>query len=92
MNNVKDLESRINDLEERNLIKDTSKAWETSLTRRILIALFTYLAVSLYFNALGVNDPWLNAIVPTIGFLLSTLTLPWFKRLWVKYIYKNNDK
>lgn len=88
MNNVKDLESRIKDLEERNQIKDTSKAWEISLTRRILIALFTYLAVSLYFNALGVSDPWLNAIVPTIGFLLSTLTLPWFKSLWIKYIYK----
>ncbi len=89
MNSIKQLELRIKDLENRNQIKDTNKAWETSLTRRILIALFTYLAVSLYFSALGINNPWLSAIVPTAGFLLSTLTLPWFKGLWIKYIYKN---
>lgn len=82
------LESRVKALEERNKIKDTSKAWETSWTRRILISLFTYLVIALYFFALGVNNPWLNAIVPTIGFLLSTLSLPFFKQLWIKYIYK----
>ena len=31
-------------------------------------------------------DPWLNAIVPSIAFLLSTLTLPFFKKLWQKYL------
>lgn len=87
MNNIKQLETRIQDLEKRNKIKDTNKTWETSLTRKILIAIFTYLTVSLYFSALGVNNSWLNALVPTAGFLLSTLTLPWFKQLWIKYIY-----
>lgn len=88
MNSTNQLESRIKALEDRNQTKDVSKVWENSLTRRILFAIFTYLAVSLYFHALGVNSPWLTAIVPTAGFLLSTLTLPWFKSLWKKYIYK----
>lgn len=88
MNTTKNLEIRVKELEERNKVKDTNKSWEISLTRRLLIALFTYLAVALYFNALGVNNPWLNAIVPSVGFLLSTLTLPFFKALWQKYIYK----
>lgn len=88
MKDSKDLESRIKNLEERSQLKDANKAWETSFTRRILIALFTYLAVALYFNALGLDNPWLNAIVPSAAFLLSTLSLPFFKQLWQKYIFK----
>ena len=30
----------------------------------------------------------LIAIVPSVGFLLSTLTLPLFKKFWLKNIYK----
>ena len=43
---------------------------------------FTYLAVGFYLAAIGVPAPWLNAIVPAVGFMLSTLTLPFFKRMW----------
>jgi len=68
---------------------EQNKSWETSITRRILLMVFTYLAIGIYLNAIAVNDPWLNAIVPSIGFMLSTLTLPFFKKLWVKYFYRN---
>jgi len=27
---------------------------------------------------------FVNAIVPTIGFFLSTLTIPWFKSWWLR--------
>lgn len=82
------LEERVEKIEKRNIKVESDKAWETSLTRKLLIAIFTYLAVSLYFLVIKVSDPWLNAIVPTIGFLLSTLTMSFFKNFWIKYIYK----
>ncbi len=77
-------EARLKDIEARNRRVEADKAWETSWTRRGLIALFTYLALGLYLWAIRIPRPWLNAIVPTVGFLLSTLTLPWFKRLWLR--------
>ncbi len=82
------LEERILKIEERNRKVETDKAWETSYTRRILIAIFTYLAIALYFKFVLHIEPWINAIVPSIGFLLSTLTLPFFKDLWKRYVYK----
>lgn len=85
----KDLEKRIEAIEKRNERVEEGKAWEGSWTRKALIALFTYLSIALYFQYILQSDPWLNAIVPTIGFLLSTLTFSFFKNLWVKYIYKN---
>ena len=45
---------------------------------------FTYLAIGVYLRAINVSQPWLNAIVPAIAFMLSTLTLPYIKYLWIK--------
>ncbi len=84
-----DAEKEINLIKERNKKVETNKAWETSKTRRGLLILFTYLAIGFYFNAIRIDRPWQNAIVPALAFLLSTLTLPFFKNLWSKYLYKN---
>ncbi len=82
------LEERVDKIEERNKSVELNKAWETSYTRRGLIIIFTYLAIALYLKFIVGINPWVNAIVPSVGFLLSTLTLPFFKSLWSKYIYK----
>src|SRR5438128_1687873 len=78
------IEERVEKIEQRNKNVELDKKWETSWTRRGLIALFTYLAIALYLEFVVGIDPWVNAIVPTVGFLLSTLTLPYFKSLWLK--------
>lgn len=78
-----DLEQRLQKIEERNVSVEADKAWEGSWTRRGLLVLFTYLAVSLYLYSIGVANPWLNAIVPAAGFMISTLTMPFFKKLWL---------
>ena len=88
MENYADLEKRVSKLEARNKRVEADKAWETSLTRKVLIAIFTYLAIVLYFQFVIKIDPWINAIVPTLGFFLSTLTMPFFKELWRKKLYK----
>lgn len=80
--------NRVNQLEERNKRVEADKVWETSYIRRGLLIVFTYLAISLYLWVIGVSNPWLNAIVPSIGFLFSTLTLPFFKKWWLKNWYK----
>lgn len=82
------LEQRLAVIEERNQRVEADKAWETSWMRRLLLVIFTYLAVGLYLWAIDVARPWTNAIVPSAGFLLSTLTLPLFKKWWLKSFYK----
>ena len=84
MATIVELEKEIGKLKERNKRVEIDKVWETSLARRGLLIIFTYLAIGLYLSAVNVSDPWLNSIVPSIGFLLSTLTLSYFKNLWIK--------
>lgn len=84
MADIKELEKRIETIEKRNEKVELDKAWETSFARRFILFSMTYLIIGLYMNAINITDPWVNAIVPSIGFLLSTLTLPLFKNLWIK--------
>jgi len=82
------LEQEVTNIKERNKRVENDKAWETSYLRRGLLLIYTYLAIGIYFNVIDIPKPWLNAVVPSVAFLLSTLTLPLFKKLWLKYICK----
>lgn len=85
MSTIKQLETRIETIEKRNAAVECDKSWEISTFRRILLMIFTYVSMSLYMYAINLPHPWLNAVIPTIGFLLSTLTMPFFKAYWKKY-------
>ena len=82
------MKKEIESIKERNKRVETDKAWETSKTKRAIIALVTYFIIVIFLYVIGVPEPWFVALVPTIGYVLSTLTLPFFKRFWLKNIYK----
>ncbi len=84
MNNNKDIVNRIKAIEKRNQKVEADKAWETSITRKLLIAIITYLVIVLFFTVMQLGKPFINAIVPTIGFLLSTLSIDLAKKVWLK--------
>lgn len=84
------LQERVAKIEERNKKVEAEEKWNISWTRRIIVMIFTYLSIAIYFYFVIKENPWINAIVPTVAFLLSTLTLPWVRRFWRHYIYKKD--
>jgi len=72
----------IEEIQERNRRVETDKAWEMSWTRRLFIAAITYLTAGVWLATIHDSYPWLKALVPTAGYILSTLSLPFAKRLW----------
>jgi hypothetical protein len=89
MKKLDGLERRIEAIEVRNRLVETNKAWETSLVRKFCIAILTYIVVCSYLALIVHIDPWINAVVPTLGFLLSTTSLDLIKKFWIKHV---NDK
>ncbi len=85
---VEELRKEIRSLKERNKKVDLNKAWETSLTRKVSLAVTTYFVIGLCLMTIQNPDPWINAIIPALGFLLSTLTLPFIKDYWQKNVFK----
>lgn len=84
MDNLQQLKNEIKEIRERNARVEADKAWETSLFRKVLIAVLTYIVIVLFFIAAELPKPFINPIVPTLGFLLSTLSISYFKSLWIK--------
>lgn len=84
MDEIQELKNEIAEIKERNNRVEIDKAWETSWTRKIIIAILTYIAIVLFFNFAHLQKPLVNGIVPTIGFILSTFSMPIFKKIWAK--------
>lgn len=80
---IQELQSEIALLKKRNARVELEKRWETSLTRKLSICILTYGVMCLVMLSIGVKDFYASAIVPTLGFFLSTLSLPFIKRYWV---------
>ncbi len=84
MDRITKLEKEIALLKQRNAKVESDKAWETSWERKIVILVLTYLAISIYFLAARLPQPFLNAVVPSLAFVISTFSLPFFKELWIR--------
>ncbi len=74
----------IANIHSRNSRVEADKAWETSWTRRLLIAVTTYVLASLLLVWISAPQPFLAALVPTLGYVLSTLTLRFAKQRWLE--------
>ena len=80
---MKKVEEEIKEIKERNKRVELDKKWETSLTRKVCIAVLTYIVVVIYSYMISkVTNIWLSSLVPVIGFTLSTLSLKGIRMLW----------
>lgn len=81
---IEHLEKEIESLKARNIRVEAEKKWETCWQRKIGIIVTTYFVMILVFWSLGNPELLKNAIVPTLGYTLSTLSMGWMKRLFLK--------
>ncbi|OHA34170.1 MAG: hypothetical protein A2928_04695 [Candidatus Taylorbacteria bacterium RIFCSPLOWO2_01_FULL_45_15b] len=73
----------IEEIKVRNARVELDKAWETSWTRRIFIGAMTFIIASIWLKIIDGENIFLKALIPTGGYILSTLSLPAIKRIWI---------
>lgn len=88
MASMGELQKEIAEIKKRNQRVEGDKAWETSWTRKGVIVSMTYVVMVVFFFFAQLPNPFINAIVPAIAFVLSTLTVAFFKKRWLKIFYK----
>ena len=81
---IENLRERITKIESRNQKVTIDKQWEQSLTRKIAIIVITYIIIWIYLWFIWVEEWYIHAIVPTIGFIISTLSIAFIKNIWIK--------
>ena len=82
---LKQIESEIIKIQDRNKRVELNKKWETSISRKVIVALLTYIVIVIFFYFAELPNPLINSIVPTAAFVVSTLSLSFFKKIWEKY-------
>ncbi len=85
---MKNLEKEIEEIKARNSKVEADKAWEVSWARRLFIAAGTYIIASAWLILIHDTFPLLKAVVPPVGYLLSTLSLPFIKKWWIGNRFK----
>jgi len=88
MDELQTLKGEIEAIKERNHRVEIDKAWERSPIRIMSVVVITYIIAVLVMYAIGITNYLLSALIPTIGYFLSTQSLPFIKRRWIKYFYK----
>jgi uncharacterized membrane protein YkgB len=86
------LEQEVQNIKERNQKVEIDKAWERSYTRRLTIAVITYIVAYAWLVMIAEPLVALKAFVPVAGYILSTLSLPIIKTLWIKSGLKSQLK
>ena len=85
-----EIKIEIDQIKDRNKKVETDKAWETSWIRKICIALLTYFVVVLYSYIISqFSNIWLSSLVPVFGFILSTLSIKFVRKIWENVNKKN---
>lgn len=84
MTTLESLQKEVDEIKTRNKRVEAYKKWETSWTRRLLILILTYMVISIFFSVNKLPSPFINAIVPSLAFLLSTMTVPAVQKWWIK--------
>lgn len=88
MTTIEELKKELDEIKARNKRVESDKAWETSWARKFLVLVLTYFVIIIFFLVAKLPDPFANAVVPSVAFVLSTLTVPLFKKWWLNNIRK----
>jgi hypothetical protein len=92
MDATSSLEHDVAQIKERNTRVEAEKAWEGSFTRIGAIMALTYVFACAALYAIGNDHPLRNGLVPVLGFLLSTQSIPFLKRGWMdRYRIQSGD-
>ena len=83
MATISELELEVQKIKQRNERVELDKKWETSYFRRVSIAIGTYIFCLIFLLLINAQNPFLVATVPSIGYLVSTLSLNSLKNFWL---------
>lgn len=85
---IKQIHKELEIIKNRNKKVEENKAWEISFFRKISIIVITYITASIVMYFIGVERFLLNALIPTVGYILSTFSLSFVKEWWIKKFFR----
>ncbi len=92
MEEIEYIKEEIKKIKERNTKVEAEKSWEISVERKIIIFILTYVIISLVMWILWFEKPFLNALIPSFWYLLSTISLSFLKKKYIEKFLRKRGK
>ena len=77
------IEKEIQTIEMHTARVEAERDWETCPLRVVTMCVTIYVSTAMIFAIIGVKIYFLNALIPTTAFFVSTLGLPPIKKWWI---------
>ena len=84
MSGLEELKQEIEAIKARNKRVEADKAWETSMTRNVFIAVSSFILVYIVMLLVKADNPFFNALVSAVTYLLSTLSYGALRSWWLR--------
>lgn len=88
MPDLQKIQEEIERIHERNRRVESDKSWETSWFRILFVAVIIYTVAGIFMMIVKIVNPWINAFVPALGYVLSEQSLPFVKKWWIRRVHK----
>lgn len=69
----------------RNQKVDEEKRWKESLTHRLSVTVLIYIISVCCFYFASVHEIFIVALIPSLGYFISTIKLKLIRHIWEKY-------
>jgi len=83
-NKMEILKKEIEQLQKRNNRVELDKKWETSWTRKIFLAVLSYVATYIFLRIIHAENAGHGAMIPAGAYLLQQMTLKPLRKIWEK--------
>lgn len=84
MKSLRELEREVELIKTRNHRVEADKAWELSGTRTAFISAVTFSLLYAFFHLINSGPAFLNALISTVAYLLSTFSYGVLKSWWLR--------
>lgn len=78
------LEEKVNKLALQEKYIEMQKSWSESLTRIAMNTISTYVLVVLLMIFFNIENYFMNALIPALGYALSIQSIPFVKKIWIR--------
>lgn len=86
------LEERVKRLELQLRYSELQKKWEMSKVRLLILSATTYVVIAFFMYLFEIEDPLVNAIIPGSAYILSTISVPFIRKVWVRSYIASESK
>lgn len=83
-NDIQELQEEVERLKLKVKSDELKDQWHQSKVRIVYVSVTTYVVALVFMFAFDIDNPFLNAFIPSLLYVFSFQSLPFIRRMWTR--------